>query len=95
MSLSRRAGLQQADGSFAGDAAGEIDTRFSYCALATCALLGKPDAVNTSAAVAFVRRCANFDGGFGATPGGESHAGQIFTALGAHRRAQRRQRSAL
>jgi geranylgeranyl transferase type-2 subunit beta len=37
------------------------------------------------AAAAFVRRCANFDGGFGATPGGESHAGQIFTALGALR----------
>jgi len=35
------------------------------------------------AAAAFVRSCANFDGGFGATPGGESHAGQIFTALGA------------
>jgi geranylgeranyl transferase type-2 subunit beta len=70
-----------------GDASGEVDTRFSYCALATCALLRRTDALDVPAAVAFVRRCANFDGGFGATPGGESHAGQIFTALGARPRA--------
>lgn len=31
--------LQQPDGSFAGDEWGEIDTRFSFCALATLALL--------------------------------------------------------
>ena len=75
--------MQQPDGSFAGDAGGEIDTRFTFCALATCALLRRSDALDVPAAAAFVRRCANFDGGFGATPGGESHAGQIFTALGA------------
>lgn len=28
-------------------------------------------------------RCRNFDGGFGAVPGAESHAGQIFCCLGA------------
>ena len=77
------AGLQRGDGSFAGDGAGEVDTRFSYCALACCALLRRLPALNVRAAAAFVRSCANFDGGFGATPGGESHAGQIFTALGA------------
>ena len=77
------AGLQRADGSFAGDEAGEVDTRFSYCALACCALLRRLRALDVPAAAAFVRSCANFDGGFGATPGGESHAGQIFTALGA------------
>uniref|UniRef100_A0A671MTH5 Geranylgeranyl transferase type II subunit beta n=1 Tax=Sinocyclocheilus anshuiensis TaxID=1608454 RepID=A0A671MTH5_9TELE len=32
-------GLQQEDGSFAGDKWGEIDTRFSFCAVATLALL--------------------------------------------------------
>ena len=77
------AGLQRGDGSFAGDGAGEVDTRFSYCALACCALLRRLPALDVRAAAAFVRSCANFDGGFGATPGGESHAGQIFTALGA------------
>ena len=27
--------------------------------------------------------CRNFDGGFGAVPGAESHAGQIFCCVGA------------
>jgi geranylgeranyl transferase type-2 subunit beta len=33
--------LQQKDGSFSGDKWGEIDTRFSYCALATMSILGR------------------------------------------------------
>jgi geranylgeranyl transferase type-2 subunit beta len=32
--------LQNPDGSFAGDKWGEIDTRFSYCALSTLSILG-------------------------------------------------------
>ena len=34
------AGLQQSDGSFAGDEWGEVDTRFSYCALSALSILG-------------------------------------------------------
>ena len=34
-------------------------------------------------AVSYVRSCANFDGGYGVEPGAESHAGQIFTCVGA------------
>jgi geranylgeranyl transferase type-2 subunit beta len=30
-----------------------------------------------------VPSCRNFDGGFGAVPGAESHAGQIFCCIGA------------
>jgi len=30
-----------------------------------------------------VAKCQNFDGGFGAVPGAESHAGQIFCCVGA------------
>jgi geranylgeranyl transferase type-2 subunit beta len=33
------AGLQQPDGSFFGDKWGEVDTRFSFCAVACLALL--------------------------------------------------------
>lgn len=33
--------MQQADGSFIGDEWGEVDTRFSYCALCGLAILGK------------------------------------------------------
>ena len=34
-------GLQNGDGSFSGDRWGEVDTRFSYCALSCLALLGR------------------------------------------------------
>jgi len=102
--------LQLADGSFAGDRWGEVDTRFSYCALLTLSVLWRgrvppppaPRAGEEGAAAAadgcrrrrrqrrqlvgrcaaHVLRCRNFDGGFGAQPGGESHAGQVFTCVG-------------
>jgi geranylgeranyl transferase type-2 subunit beta len=75
--------LQRDDGSFAGDEWGEIDTRFSYCALCLCKLCGRMDAIDVDAAAAFVDRCKNWDGGYGAEPGGESHAGQIFVCVAA------------
>ena len=34
-------------------------------------------------AVAHILTCANFDGGFGSSPGAESHAGLIFTCVAA------------
>jgi geranylgeranyl transferase type-2 subunit beta len=77
------ASLQQPDGSFAGDTWGEIDTRFTYCALNCLWLLDCTDEIDVKAAVEFIGRCRNFDGGFGATPGRESHSGQIFTAVAA------------
>lgn len=77
------AGLQQEDGSFAGDEWGEIDTRFSYCALQCLKLLGKLESIDVDKACNFIGNCANFDGGFGSIPGAESHAGQIFTCVGA------------
>ena len=81
------AALQQPDGSFAGDEWGEVDTRFSYCALAALALLGELGGgacpVSVPKAVAYVDACRNFDGGYGAVPGAESHAGQIFCCVGA------------
>lgn len=78
------AGLQdKATGAFSGDKWGEIDTRFSYCALNCLSLLQRFDAINVPAAVDFVLSCANFDGGFGCVPGAESHAGQIFCCIGA------------
>lgn len=77
------AGLQQPGGSFAGDKWGEIDTRFTYCALLACSILGRMQSLDVAAAVDFVKACKNFDGGFGCTPGNESHAGQVFTCIGA------------
>lgn len=50
--------LQQPDGSFAGDKWGEIDTRFSYCALSIMSLLGQLDSgkIDVPKAVEFVAR---------------------------------------
>jgi len=78
------ASLQLPDGSFAGDKWGEVDTRFSFCALATSALLGKLESLDVEAAARHVAgRYSNFDAGFGAQPGGESHAGQVFVCVAA------------
>ena len=62
--------LQLADGSFLGDEWGEVDTRFTYCVLSTLRLLKRLDAVDVDGACAYINTCRNFDGGFGATPGG-------------------------
>lgn len=72
-------------GAVMGDMYGEEDTRFSYCAFAIMSLLrlelAEPARSKAIAYMAF--DCANFDGGYGAVPGGESHAGQIFCCVGA------------
>lgn len=75
--------LQQPDGSFSGDQWGEIDTRFSYCALLCCAILDRSSDIDVQKASRYILACKNFDGGFGCTPGNESHAGQVFTCIGA------------
>jgi geranylgeranyl transferase type-2 subunit beta len=70
-------------GTFAGDEFGEEDTRFLYGALNALSLLNMLEMVDVNLAVDYVAACANFDGGYGTSPGAESHAGQIFTCLGA------------
>jgi geranylgeranyl transferase type-2 subunit beta len=86
--------MQQPDGSFSGDAWGEVDTRFSYCAISCLSLLGalpslrggneeQQNNIDLDKAVNYIASCRNFDGGFGCVPGAESHAGQIFCCVGA------------
>jgi prenyltransferase beta subunit len=70
-------------GTFAGDEWGERDTRFLYGALNALSLMGLLGLVNVDKAVRHVHSCANFDGGYGTSPGAESHSGQVFTCLGA------------
>lgn len=52
--------LQQPDGSFFGDEWGEVDTRFSYCALSSMAILGQLDSgkIDVKKAGEFVGRRA-------------------------------------
>jgi geranylgeranyl transferase type-2 subunit beta len=68
--------LVKEDGSVMGDKWGEVDTRFSYCLLNCLSLLGKLNRIDVNHVAGFVLKCQNFDGGFGAIPGAESHAGQ-------------------
>jgi geranylgeranyl transferase type-2 subunit beta len=50
--------LQQPDGSFFGDKWGEVDTRFSYCALSTMSILGRLNSgdIDVQKAVEYVGR---------------------------------------
>lgn len=50
--------------------------RFSYIALCSLALLKCMDKIDVDKAVQYIVSCKNLDGGFGSTPGAESHAGQ-------------------
>lgn len=78
------ADLQNKDtGTFAGDEFGEEDTRFLFGALLALSLLQLLHKVDVPKAVNYIAKCANFDGGYGSSPGAESHAGQIYTCLGA------------
>src|ERR1700728_4593065 len=64
--------LQQPSGVFAGDSFGEIDTRFSYCAVNALSLLGRLSELDVEKTVPYIRECKNFDGGFGNSIGAES-----------------------
>ena len=66
--------MQQPSGVFAGDAFGEIDARFLYCAVNALSLLGHLHELDVEKTVGYIRQCRNFDGGFGARAGAESHA---------------------
>lgn len=66
-----------------GDEWGEQDTRFLYGAFNALSLMGLLHLVDVPKSVAFVQKCENLDGGYGIRPGAESHAGQIFTCVGA------------
>lgn len=72
------------EGYFTGDEFGEIDTRITYCAISSLSLLGaldKLDVIENGTKIKdrianWFKQCMNFDGGFGSTIGGETHAGQ-------------------
>ncbi|ENN71963.1 hypothetical protein HUJ04_003028 [Dendroctonus ponderosae] len=74
--------LQQFDGSFSGDKWGEVDTRFSFCAVMILSILNRISAIKVQKAVKFVKSCKNFDGGFGSRPLAESHAGLTYCCVG-------------
>lgn len=70
-------------GTFAGDEWGEQDSRFLFCAFITLSILDMMEMVDVDKAVKFVQSCENLDGSYGRIPGAESHAGQVYTCVGA------------
>ena len=70
-------------GAFAGDEWGEMDTRFLFGAFLALSLLRLLHFADVPKAVTHIRACINADGGYGVSPGAESHAGQIYTCVGA------------
>lgn len=69
-------GLQQEDGSFFGDEWGEVDTRFSYCALSSMAILGQLDSGKID-----VKKAAEFVGRFDLRPAASCIMNFAFYAL--------------
>lgn len=67
-----------------GDEWGEIDTRFSYCAVAALALLGRLDVLDKDLTVSWIKKCKNFDGSFGRVEGAESHASYGWSTCARH-----------
>eukprot|EP01147_Barroeca_monosierra_P010770 gene10771-2856_t len=70
----------QPDGSCTGDEFNLADTRFTYCVLASLHLLGQPIRRQQNISN-YIARCQNDDGGFGMSPGSESHGGQTFCCI--------------
>jgi hypothetical protein len=77
--------LIQPSGEVSGDTFGETDSRFTYILLNSLSLLNRLDDLDKpelydgktrEMLIDNLRGCMNFDGGFGSTPGGESHGGQ-------------------
>jgi geranylgeranyl transferase type-2 subunit beta len=70
-------------GTFFGDQFGEADTRFLYGALNALSLMRMLHLIDLDKAILYIVLCTNRDGGYGTTPGAESHSGQIFTCVAA------------
>ncbi|XP_021295618.1 geranylgeranyl transferase type-1 subunit beta [Herrania umbratica] len=74
--------LQQPDGSFMPLHVGaETDLRFVYCAAAVCFMLEDWSGMDREKAKEFILNCQSYDGGFGLTPGSESHGGGTYCAV--------------
>lgn len=73
--------VKQSDGSFAMHEDGEIDSRATYCALATLRVLNINDPRLLEDVADWLLSCQTYEGGFGATPGNEAHGGYTFCCV--------------
>ncbi|KAL4621164.1 hypothetical protein ACB092_06G208600 [Castanea dentata] len=82
MMLTSMRNLQQPDGSFMPIHIGaETDLRFMYCAAAICFMLEDWRGMDKEKAKEYIINCQSYDGGFGLTPGSESHGGATYCAV--------------
>ena len=73
--------MRQEDGSFRMHLGGEVDLRASYCAIAVAALLGIDLGIEESSS--FISQCQTYEGGLGAVPFAEAHAGYTYCGFAA------------
>lgn len=74
--------MKQADGSFTMHEDGETCCRGVYCAIASASLTGLLDESFQSSAK-FIATCQTYEGGIGAVPFAEAHAGYSYCGLAA------------
>lgn len=75
--------MKQPDGSFTVHDDGEVDVRGSYCAIATAGLLGVLTPPLRERAAEFIGQCQTYEGGLGAVPFAEAHAGYTYCGVAA------------
>ncbi|GMH10700.1 hypothetical protein Nepgr_012541 [Nepenthes gracilis] len=74
--------LQQHDGSFIPiHIRAEADLRFLFCAAAISYMLDNWSGVDKEKAKEYILNCQSYDGGFGLSPGLESHGGATYCAI--------------
>ncbi|KAH9324759.1 hypothetical protein KI387_004937, partial [Taxus chinensis] len=74
--------LQQFDGSFTSIHTGaETDLRFVFCAAAICFMLNDWSGMDVDKTLGYIVNCQSYDGGFGLSPGLESHGGATYCAI--------------
>lgn len=75
--------MKQPDGSFSVHEGGEADCRGSYCALATATLTGLLPVIKDDNCARFIASCQTYEGGLGAVPFAEAHAGYTYCGFAA------------
>ncbi|EIN12322.1 terpenoid cyclases/Protein prenyltransferase [Punctularia strigosozonata HHB-11173 SS5] len=78
------AACQREDGSFSSvPGATDADLRLVYCAVAVASMLADLGGIDVRRAVAYIRRCRSYEGGYGQEPRGEALGGTTYCALAA------------
>lgn len=75
--------MRRSNGSFSVHDGGESDVRGAYCAVVAATLTGLATPSLFQDTAAFIKACQSYEGGFGAVPHAEAHAGYTYCAVAA------------